>query len=50
MAGKIIKGLLYEKDIRLCREVERWIENLINANIDIEKTILASQKTCRFKL
>ncbi len=34
----------YESDKTKAREVERWIENLMNASIDIAKTILASQK------
>lgn len=36
--------LEYEKDRTKRRDVERWIENLVNAAIDIAKTILASQK------
>lgn len=34
----------YQKDISKRREVERWIENLINSVIDISKIILASEK------
>lgn len=34
----------YERDSMKRRAVERWIENLMNAAIDISKTILASQK------
>lgn len=34
----------YERDSMKRRGVERWIENLINATIDISKTILASEK------
>ena len=34
----------YEKDNSKRREVERWVENLMNAAIDISKTILASEK------
>jgi uncharacterized protein YutE (UPF0331/DUF86 family) len=34
----------YERDSRKRREVERWIENLMNAAIDISKIILASEK------
>lgn len=34
----------YEKDNAKRREVERWVENLINAAIDISKTVLASEK------
>ncbi len=34
----------YEQDNMKRRQVERWIENLMNAAIDISKTILASQK------
>ncbi|MFH0819985.1 MAG: HepT-like ribonuclease domain-containing protein [bacterium] len=39
-----LNQLEYEKDSTKRREVERWIENLINAAIDITKIILASQK------
>ncbi len=34
----------YEKDSSKRREAERWIENLMNAAIDISKTILAGEK------
>ena len=34
----------YESDSMKRRQVERWIENLMNASIDISKTILASEK------
>ncbi|HHT9126241.1 MAG TPA: type VII toxin-antitoxin system HepT family RNase toxin [Candidatus Brocadiia bacterium] len=34
----------HETDRRKRREVERWIENLMNAAIDVSKTILASKK------
>lgn len=34
----------YEADSMKRRQVERWIENLMNAAIDIAKTILASEK------
>lgn len=34
----------YQRDIPKRREVERWIENLINSVIDISKIILASEK------
>ena len=34
----------YERDNAKRREVERWVENLMNAAIDISKTILASEK------
>lgn len=34
----------YERDNSKRRDVERWIENLMNAAIDISKTILASEK------
>lgn len=34
----------YERDNAKRREAERWVENLINAAIDISKTILASEK------
>ncbi len=34
----------YESDSMKRRQVERWIENLMNAAIDISKTILASEK------
>lgn len=34
----------YERDSSRRREVERWIENLMNAAIDISKTILAGEK------
>lgn len=36
--------LEYEQDRMARRQVERWIENLVNAAIDIAKTLLASQK------
>ncbi|MBU3925481.1 DUF86 domain-containing protein [Patescibacteria group bacterium] len=41
---KPLTGLEYEQDRMKRRQVERWIENLMNAAIDISKTILASQK------
>ncbi|MBU3965169.1 DUF86 domain-containing protein [Patescibacteria group bacterium] len=41
---KPLTRLEYEQDHMKRRQVERWIENLINAAIDISKTILASQK------
>ncbi len=41
---RLLKQQEYESDNTKRREVERWIENLINAAIDISKTILASQK------
>jgi uncharacterized protein YutE (UPF0331/DUF86 family)/predicted nucleotidyltransferase len=34
----------YESDREKRRSLERWIENIINASIDIAKVILASQK------
>lgn len=34
----------YESDNVKRREVERWVENLMNATIDISKTILAGEK------
>lgn len=34
----------YERDHTKRRDVERWIENLINSAIDISKTILAGEK------
>lgn len=34
----------YEKDISKRREIERWIENLMNSSLDIAKIILASEK------
>lgn len=34
----------YEGDLRKRNEVERWIENIMNASIDIAKIILASEK------
>lgn len=34
----------YETDIHKRNEVERWIENIVNAGIDIAKIALASQK------
>lgn len=34
----------YEENRTMRREVERWVENLMNATIDICKTILASEK------
>lgn len=34
----------YERDNMKRREVERWVENLMNAAIDVAKTLLASQK------
>ncbi len=34
----------YERDRAKRREVERWVENLMNATIDICKTVLASEK------
>lgn len=34
----------YEADSMKRRQVERWIENLMNAAIDIAKTLLASEK------
>lgn len=36
--------LEYQKDRMKRRQVERWIENLMNAAIDISKTLLASEK------
>lgn len=36
--------LEYQKDSMKRRQVERWIENLMNAAIDISKTLLASEK------
>ncbi len=36
--------LEYERDSMKRRQTERWIENLVNAAIDISKTILASEK------
>lgn len=35
---------VYETDSSKRRDIERWIENLMNAAIDISKTILASEK------
>lgn len=45
-AGKFtnLTQMEYEKDRAKRREIERWIENLVNAAIDIAKTLLASQK------
>ena len=34
----------YQKDISIKREVERWIENLMNSILDIAKILLASSK------
>lgn len=34
----------YEREPRKRNEIERWIENIINAAIDISKTVLASEK------
>jgi len=34
----------YEKEIRRRNEIERWVENIMNASIDISKIILGSQK------
>lgn len=34
----------YERDVRRRNEIERWIENVINATIDIGKIILGSKK------
>lgn len=34
----------YESNIHKRNEVERWIENIVNAGIDIAKIVLASQK------
>jgi len=41
---KPLTRLEYEQDRMKRRQTERWIENLMNAAIDISKTILASQK------
>ncbi len=41
---KPLTVLEYEQDRMKRRQVERWIENLMNAAIDISKTILASKK------
>ena len=45
-AGKYrnMKRAEYESDSSKRREVERWIENLMNGAIDVCKTILASEK------
>lgn len=37
-------GAEYEKEILKRNEVERWVENIINASIDIAKILLSSQK------
>ena len=34
----------YKKEIRKRNEVERWVENILNASIDMSKIILGSQK------
>lgn len=41
---KPLTRLKYEQDRMKQRQAERWIENLMNAAIDISKIILASQK------
>jgi len=35
---------MYTKDSALRRNVERWVENLVNASIDAAKVIIASEK------
>lgn len=34
----------YESDASMRRNVERWVENIVNASLDIAKILLASQK------
>lgn len=35
---------VYESDNALRRNVERWVENIVNSSIDIAKIVLASEK------
>jgi len=39
-----LTALEYQQDRMKRRQTERWIENLMNAAIDISKTVMASQK------
>lgn len=41
---KNINSIQYETDSTLRRNVERWVENIVNAGIDMAKILLASEK------